>query len=391
MFKYTTAIKKIRNMQTRKKVIQGGTSAGKTYAILAVLIDKAIKNSGLEISVVSESIPHLRKGALKDFLKIMKQTNRYIPENYNKSHLKYEFTNGSYIEFFSVQDESKLRGARRNVLYVNEANNIHYDSYYQMAIRTSGDIFIDYNPTNTFWVHTEVLKEDDAQFLIITFKDNEALPDTIIKELYANKEKAKHSEYWKNWWRVYGLGLTGRLEGTIFENWDEVDVVPSDAKLIGYGLDFGYTNDPSALIGVYKMNNELYIDELLYAKEYSNNDIANVIKSDAVKGGEIYADSAEPKSIDEIKRYGIKIYPTKKGRDSIMYGIDILQNYKMHITKRSSNLKDELSRYSWKKNKEGNYENVPIDYYNHALDALRYLAMMKLSNRKIGTKTFKII
>ena len=182
-FVVTTAIKKMLRLKKRKRIIQGGTSAGKTFGVLPILIDKAIREPLLEISVVSESIPHLRRGALKDFLKIMMMTNRYRDIQFNKSTLKYTFSNGSYIEFFSVDQPDKLRGARRNILYINECNNVPFEAYNQLAIRTSGDVWLDYNPTNEFWVHREVLKDDDSELIILTYKDNEALPESIVKEI----------------------------------------------------------------------------------------------------------------------------------------------------------------------------------------------------------------
>lgn len=387
-FKKTSAIKKIWKIKPRKKIIQGGTSAGKTWAILPLLADEAIENPGTEISIVSESVPHLRRGVLKDFLKIMKMTGRYISNNYNKTHMTYTFCNGSYIEFFSVDDESKLRGARRNILYVNEANNINFESYYQLAIRTSGDIYVDFNPTLKFWAHTEVEPQEDAELIILTYKDNEALGDNIVKELELNRVKAFTSSYWENWWKVYGEGKIGLLEGVIFDNWSEIDRVPPQAKLIGSGMDFGFTNDPTTMVTVYKMDNNIYADEVIYGKGLHNSDIANLIKQE--EPGVIYADSAEPKSISEIKRYGIKILPATKGRDSIMYGISILQEYNIIVTKRSTNLKDELNKYGWKKDKEGNTLNVPVDNYNHCIDALRYLAMMCLKKNSEIRRSFVI-
>lgn len=388
-FIYTTALDKIRHMKGRKKVIQGGTSAGKTFSILPILIDKAIKTPNLEISVVSESVPHLRRGALKDFLKIMQLTKRYIPNQYNKSYLKYEFTNGSYIEFFSVEDEGKLRGARRNILYVNEANNIPYEAYLQLSIRTDGDIFIDFNPTNRFWAHTEVLNEPDAEHIILTYKDNEALSEEVIRTLEANREKAKTSSYWANWCNVYLDGQNGNLEGLVFSDWDAIDTIPDESTLIGYGMDFGFTNDPTTCVAVYKVDSTLILDEVIYRKGLSNSEISDLLKEFNVRG-EIIADSAEPKSISELRKYGHKIKGAKKGKDSILYGISVLQNYEIRVTKRSLNLKEELNKYYWLKDREGNQINKPVDAFNHAIDAVRYLAMMKLGKRTNNTKPFKI-
>ena len=385
-FVYTTALKKIRQMKSRIKVIQGGTSASKTFSILAILIDKAIKQPGLEISVVSESIPHLRRGANKDFLKIMKDTGRYIPQNYNKTLLRYEFTNGSYIEFFSVDDESRLRGARRNILYCNESNNISYDAFLQLQIRTDGEIYLDYNPTSKFWVHTEVINQPDTEFLVLTYKDNQALSKDIINQLEANRTKALTSTYWENWCRVYLDGEVGQVEGTIFNDYEVINFIPEEARPLGYGLDWGYSYDPSAVVCLYKWNDDIIVDEIIYQKGLLNSELSSLLKQYDVKG-EIYADSAEPKSIQELKRFGHNIKPVEKGRDSVNYGIQIIQQKKMYITKRSTNLLDELNKYMWKKNRDGGYDNTPIDAYNHAIDALRYIAMSKLGVRKEGSRT----
>ena len=377
-------------MKSRIKVIQGGTSASKTFSILAILIDRAIKTPNLEISIVSESIPHLRRGANKDFLKIMKETGRFIPTHYNKTLLRYEFTNGSYIEFFSADDESRLRGARRNILYINECNNINYDAYLQLSIRTDGDIYLDYNPTSKFYVHTEILGQPDTQLLVLTYKDNEALSDEIVKQLEANREKAKTSTYWENWCRVYLDGEIGQVEGTIFTDFNIIDKIPEDARLLGYGLDFGFSQDPAALIAIYKYNDELVVDEVVYQTGLLNSELSNIMKQSGVKG-EIFADSAEPKSIQELKRYGHQVKPVEKGKDSVNYGIQILQQKRMLVTRRSTNILDEFSKYLWKKNRDGGYEKTPIDAYNHACDALRYVAMMKLGVRKEsnGTRPFR--
>jgi phage terminase large subunit len=378
-FVRTTAINKILNLKKRIKIIQGGTSAGKTYGILPILIDKASKKGGLEISVVSESIPHLRRGALKDFIKIMQETNRWIAPNYNKSFLKYTFANGSYIEFFSVEQPDKLRGARRNILYVNEANNIPFEAYNQLSIRTSDEVYLDYNPTHEFYAHTELIPDADSDFIILTYKDNEGLSDSIVKEIEKAKDKGLTSKYWANWWNVYGLGLVGSLEGVVFQNWEQIRAVPDEARILGYGMDFGYTNDPTTLIACYKLDNELIFDEVIYRTGLLNSDIKDLMNNHNVGHNVVYADSAEPKSIAELKRYGFYIKPTDKGRDSINYGINILQQYNFKVTKRSTNLIKELRSYTWDTSKTGERLNKPIDAFNHGIDAMRYFAMMKLN------------
>jgi phage terminase large subunit len=378
-FKYTTAIRRIRRMKARKKVIQGGTSAGKTLAILAVLIDIAAKNK-TEISVVSESIPHLRRGAIKDFAKVMQWTGRWVADRWNKTLLTYHFANGSIIEFFSADSEARLRGARRQVVYINEANNIDFESYYQLAIRTSEAIYIDFNPTHEFWAHTEVLPEQDAELVILTYNDNEALPDTIKRDIELNRTKAETSAYWANWWKVYGLGQVGTLQGAIYEDFEVVEGIDvSRAKFVALGLDWGFSNDPTALVAIYRQGDCLLIQELLYSTGLTNQDIADKLRSLGItRAWEIVADSAEPKSIEEIYRLGFNIKPAEKGPDSVRNGIDILKRFKLQVTKDSTNLIKELRSYTWATDKEGKNTGVPIDSFNHACDAMRYVALNKL-------------
>ncbi len=378
-FKYTTAISRIRRMTARKKVIQGGTSAGKTLAILAVLIDIAAKNK-TEISVVSESIPHLRRGAIKDFAKVMQWTGRWVADRWNKTLLTYNFANGSVIEFFSADSEARLRGARRQVVYINEANNIDFESYYQLAIRTSEAIYIDFNPTHEFWAHTEVLPEQDAELVILTYNDNEALPDTIKRDIELNRTKAETSAYWANWWKVYGLGQVGTLQGAIYEDFEVVEGIDvSRAKFVALGLDWGFSNDPTALVAIYRQGDCLLIQELLYSTGLTNQDIADKLRTLGItRAWEIVADSAEPKSIEEIYRLGFNIKPAEKGPDSVRNGIDILKRFKLQVTKDSTNLIKELRSYTWATDKEGKNTGVPIDSFNHACDAMRYVALNKL-------------
>ena len=382
MFQSTTAIKKLHALKKRKKVIQGGTSAGKTFGILPILIDRCIRTPYLETSVVSESIPHLRRGAMKDFLKIMIETGRYRDAHWNRSSLKYTFTNGSYIEFFSVEQPDKLRGARRNVLYCNEANNIPFEAYTQLAIRTSGDIWIDFNPTANFWAHKEVANQPDADFITLTYLDNEALPQTIVDDIEQAREKAKTSEYWSNWWKVYGLGQIGSLEGVCIKEWQEIKL-PLEARLLCYGMDFGYSNDPTTLIALYKYNDAYIFDEVIYQKKLLNSDTSNLFKAHDINAI-VYADSAEPKSIAELRTLGHKVLPCTKGKDSIVYGINLINQNKIYITSRSKNLIKELQSYTWMKDREGNTINKPIDAFNHCIDAARYAITSQLQTPNKG-------
>ena len=381
----TTAKRKIESLTQRKRVIQGGTSASKTFSILCVLIKQACRKK-TEISIVGETVPHLRRGAIRDFIKIMIAKGIFVPARWNKTLLTYQFANRSTIEFFSADQEARLRGARRQVLFINEANNIDFESYYQLAIRTSDAIYIDFNPTHEFWAHTEVLREADSELLILTYQDNEALPDTIRKDIELNRTKAETSAYWANWWKVYGLGQVGTLQGAIYEDFEVVEGIDvSRAKFVALGLDWGFSNDPTALVAIYRQGDCLLIQELLYATGLTNQDIADKLRSLGItRAWEIVADSAEPKSIEEIYRLGFNIKPAEKGPDSVRNGIDILKRYKLQVTKDSTNLIKELRSYTWATDKEGKNTGVPIDSFNHACDAMRYVALNKLRVSNAG-------
>ena len=368
----TTAQSKIAKLKKRLRIVQGGTSSSKTFTILPFLIQYALQHPKSEISVVSESIPHLKRGALKDFLKIMDWTGNLNHNNFNKSNLTYKFTNGSYIEFFSADQPDKLRGARRDILFINECNNVSFESYQQLAIRTKKFIYLDYNPTNEFWVHTELLNTEIADFVILTYKDNEALDEAIVKEIERAKEKAKTSSYWENWWNVYGLGQIGSLDGVIFNNWKTIDTIPDDARLLGYGVDFGYTNDPTAIVEIYKWNEHRIINEICYNKGLSNSQIAKYINTKLP----CYCDSAEPKSIAELRMYGVNAHAVTKGADSINFGIQIMQEESYLVSTKSLNLINELRKYAWDKDKKtGAKLNKPIDSWNHGIDSVRYHEM----------------
>jgi len=372
MFQKTTAQTKIAKLRKRVRIVQGGTSASKTYSILPFLIDYAIKNSGQVISVVSESMPHLKRGAIKDFLEIMYMTDNYNDARFNRTDFKYKFASGSYIEFFSADQPDRLRGARRDVLFINECNNISFEAYHQLAIRTNKFIYLDYNPSSEFWVHTELINDSDSDFVILTYKDNEALRPSIVREIEKARDKAATSEYWDNWWKVYGLGQTGMLQGVIFPNWKVIDSLPSDARFISGGLDFGYTIDPTAGIMMYKHNGAYILDEVLYSTEMTNPDIYKALFTFNCAW---VADSAEPKSIEELRRLGMKVFPAQKGPDSVLHGIQLLQSETVYITKRSVNLIKEQRNYCWDKNRQGDTLGKPIDKYNHAIDAVRYIAL----------------
>jgi phage terminase large subunit len=372
MFVRTTVINKILDLTKFVKGIQGGTSAGKTFAVLPVLINIAAKNKLTEISVVAESIPHLKRGAMKDFKKIMVETNRFVDNRWNATDFKYTFANGSQIEFFSADNDSKLRGARRDYLYMNEANNMTFHAYTELASRTKQGVYLDWNPVNEFWFHTDLMNDNDVDFIIVNYLDNEACPESALNFILKAKEKAKTSSYWDNWYKVYGLGEIGSLEGVIFNNWQTIDVIPNDARLLGYGLDFGYSNDPTAIVEVYKWNDKRIVNEICYQKELSNSQIAKLIPSKMP----VYCDSAEPKSIAELTKLGVRAFGVTKGSDSINFGIQTMQSQEYLITKHSTNLINELRKYAWDKDKKtGAKLNRPIDDFNHAIDSLRYHEM----------------
>ncbi len=357
--------------------MQGGTASSKTYSILIILIDKAQRDEKPTLtSVVSESFPHLKRGAIKDFLDIMVGLNLFKEERWNKTDYVYTFETGSKIEFFSADQPGKVRGPRRDRLFINEANNIPFEAFEQLEVRTKEFIFIDYNPVAEFWVNEEIFgKRDDYEHIILTYKDNEALDENIVRSIEARKDR-------QNWWRVYGLGEFGELEGKIYTGWQFIDEIPNEARLERRGLDFGYSIDPTALIDVYYYNGGYIFDEQLYQTHMSNRQIADFILDLPHPETLVIADSSEPKSIDELYSYGVNIRAAEKGQDSIRQGIQFIQDLPISVTKRSVNLIKEYRNYVWARDKLGKIitPNVPEDVLNHALDAARY-AMSSLQRR----------
>lgn len=360
-----------------KRVIalQGGTRSGKTYSALQWIIRQCMQYKGMTISVVRATLPALKSSSMRDFVEILTNLGLYSESQHNMTENVYTL-NGNTIEFFSVDNEQKLRGRKRDLLFVNEANEITLEQWRQLVFRTTGRIIIDYNPSMVdSWIYDHVLTREDCGLLITTYKDNPHLSEYIIKEI--ESLQSADPEYWK----VFGLGERGQLKDLVFNNWVTCDTMPPDAKLIGYGMDFGFSVDPTTLIEVRQQDGELWVREVLHRTNMTNTDIGNFLKTVPLNRDEIIADSAEPKSIEEIRRQGFNIHPALKGPDSINNGIDILKRYKINVTKDSSNLIKELRSYKWATDKDGKATGKPIDYMNHTIDALRYLALNKLNNR----------
>lgn len=364
LYTKTKAVDNILSLRKRLKILQGGSSAGKTIAVLLILIDRAQTEKGKLFSVVSETLPHLKKGAIRDFLNIMEGHGYYKDANWNRTDFIYTFETGTRLEFFSADSPDKVRGPRREVLFINEANNISYETYTQLAIRTSEEIYIDYNPVSEFWVHDEVIPNAEHDFLILTYKDNDALPESVVKELESRQHKA-------GWWKVYGEGQLGEAEGVIYPRWPQIDQIPEGARLERYGIDFGYSNDPTAIVAIYYYDQGYILDEVLFQKGLSNKQIADTLLNQDNKALAI-ADAAEPKSIDEIRNYGVLIQPAMKGQGSVLNGIQIVQDQNIRVTKRSTNLIKANKNYVWETDMDGKPTNKPDHFWSDAMDAVRY-------------------
>ena len=369
----------VKNSTKRICVLQGGTRSGKTYSILLALIEFAYKNvgKGLYITIARQTFPSLRSSSMRDFFDILKKENLYNERNHNKSNHLYSLF-GNYFEFISCDSEIKIRGRQRAVLFMNECNEFSHETFIALSLRTTYKIIIDFNPSDEFhWLYSQIIDadRDDVDFHISTYKDNPFLQEATIKEIERLKEVDE------NLWNVFGEGQRGVSTETVFPNFNTIDNVPDNAKLVSYGLDFGFSADPTTIVCVYKHDLDLYIDELLYERGLTNQDIGERIKAMGLeRGAECFADSSEPKSIEELFRLqtGINIKGAKKGADSIRIGIDVMKRHKLNITKRSVNTIKEFRNYKWIKDKNGDITNKPIDAFNHSIDAVRYVCLNKL-------------
>jgi len=370
----------VRNSKAKIQVHQGGTRSGKTYSILTALIELCYKNTGLVITICRKTFPALRATAMRDFFEILNREEIYNPDLHNKSDATYHL-DGNLVEFISIDQPQKVRGRKRDVLFVNEANEISLEDWRQLLLRTTGRTIIDYNPSDEFhWIYDEVIPREDADFFQTTYKDNPFLPQSVLVEI----ERFREAD--ENFWRVYGLGERGASRATIFTHWKEVDQIPNEFKPLHYGIDFGYTNDPTAIVRTYTDGHGFAVDEICYASRLTNSDISKVLRDSGVHRSDvIICDSAEPKSIDEIHGHGFNTHGARKGRDSVKNGIQFLHSRPLLITSRSVNLIKELRNYKWKEDKNGKQLNEPVDEFNHAIDAMRYAITFNQTNPNFGS------
>lgn len=367
-YRITTATKKIAKLDKRIRAVQGGTAASKTVSTLMYLIDDAQTDKAATLaSVVSESFPHIRRGAMRDFLNVMEGQGYFNEGRWDKTNSTYCFESGSKIEFFSADQPDKVRGPRRDRLFINEANNVPLETFNQLEVRTNEYVFLDWNPTNEFWFYTDVIgHRDDVDHLILTYKDNEALNPEIIKSIEQRKVN-------KPWWKVYGLGQLGAVEGRIYTDWRIIDEVPHEARLIGYGLDFGFTNDPTVISSIHYHDGGYVVEEKLYGSGFNNQQIAEFLMT--LPQAVVVADAAEPKSIEEIRIAGrgkIAVIPSTKGKGSVNARISFVQAQRMSITKDSTSIIRDYRNYMWSIDDSGRSINEPEHEFSHGMDSVGY-------------------
>lgn len=389
-----------KNYSSDKKIVinRGGTRSSKTVSIvqqcvLWLITGQLTRNHYIPKGVwstVRKYSTTLDATVIRDFEEELNKHKIFDLVQHNKTKKTYKYQD-RLVEFIGADDEQKLRGAKRNILYCNEGNELEYKTeFFQLLMRTEDKVIIDFNPDDeNIWINTELeqkryFDKNDVEIIVSTYKDNTFLPSSLISEI----EYLQQTD--PEFWKIYGLGEYGKVFGLIFENYNIVDSIPQDAKFIAYGQDFGFTNDPSALVGVWMQNGELWIKELIYQRGLTNQDLASKYKELGIYQGQyIVADSAEPKSIQELINLQFSVYPAEKGADSIKNSIDILKRYKLNITNDSTNLIKELRTYKWMLDKTGNSINKPIDYNNHAIDALRYVALNKLGKNNNGVYSIR--
>lgn len=356
-------------------VNQGGSSSGKTYAILQVLFTKALQESSV-ITVVGESIPNLKAGALRDALDIYNnspQLKQFVSD-YNRTDRIFHFINGSIMEFKSYETPQGAKSGKRDYLFINEAQGISPEVFNELHIRTRKQTYIDYNPNAEFWVHEQIIGQSNTKLFISDHRHNPFVPQKIRDKI----EALRHKDI--ELFKVYARGMTGKIEGLVFRNFDIQDEVPLGAELLGVGLDWGFTNDPTTVIKVFRFNGELWIDELLYETGLTNSDISKKLTSFGVtRQTSLIADSAEPKSIEDLNRFGFSVEAAKKGPDSVINSIDTLKQFKINITRRSTNTIKEFRSYKWSIDSNGKTINKPVDFHNHSIDAIRYVALNKIN------------
>ncbi len=360
-------------------VEQGGTRSGKTYNILIWIIFKyCMSNNNKIVTICRKHGPSLRGSAMRDFFELLNKYNMYSEINHSKSTNEYRL-NGNLVEFVSLDEPQKIRGRKRHLLFINEGNELRYEDFFQLNIRTIERVIVDYNPSDEFhWLYDQVVGRDDCDFHITTYRDNPFLDKSLVAEI----ERLKDID--ETYWRVYGEGKRAQNKAVIFR-FDTIMKVPPHAKLISYGLDFGYTNDPTSLVEVFQDGDTLYFNELIYETGLTNAGIAEKMRMfDIDREIPVWADSAEPKAIDEIHRWGFNVRPTSKGKDSVMMGIDMLRRHRLVWTDNSTNGIKEMRNYKWAEDKDGKLLNKPVDLFNHAIDALRYGVWMAMKNPNRG-------
>jgi len=369
-------------------ILQGGTRSAKSYSAVQYCVVKALETPNTIVSIVRKSFPSLRISTLRDFRNILKELGIWNENNWYASENTYTFDNGSFIEFLSVQDSERRKGTKRSILFIDEANELDYEDFFQLFIRTSEKTILAYNPSfsTNHWIYTSAGTHPEAQIFISTFLDNPFLEDEIVKEIERLKDISP------SYYQVYGLGLPGLVEGLVFDNVAMIDYIEDEWDLQGFGLDFGYSQDPTALVALFRSPEGIVFDEIVYMKGLLSNEISNLIKGayDVYGRAEVIADSSDPRLIDELFRMGINIKPAVKGPDSILSGIDLMKQNKIFLTKKSKNMVEEFLSYTYQKDKNGNLLNTPIDYGNHTIDACRYIASWKLSQRKKNHGTYNI-